>query len=257
MMRFFSGLCQIPSICWLLLLTGGLSMSVSAQQPAMSNARTQIRMQLTPAQETVLSSEIAGRLSAVTVKEGASFQQGDTLMSMDCQLHQARLQKAQAQAEEAQKVLTVNEQLDRLGSISVLEVDIASARLSAAQAEANLMQGIAERCIIKAPFSGKVAELLVNAHQFVAEGQQLMAIVDDSELDVEMVVPSRWLSQLSVGQSFSLQVDETGNEYPAQIDRFGATIDAVSQSVKVFASISGEHPELKPGMSGTAILIND
>lgn len=222
-----------------------------------NHSRTQIRMQLTPASQTILSSEIAGQLSSVNVKEGESFEKGETLLALDCRLHQARLAKSLAQAEEAEKVLSVNQQLDRLGSISVLEVDIALARLHGAEADIELMQGIVDRCDIKAPFTGKVSTLMIDTYQFVVEGQELMAIVDDSSLKVEMVVPSQWVSRLSIGQQFMLQIDETGDQYPAVIDRFGATIDAVSQSFKVFASIVGHFPDLRAGMSGTAVLIHD
>ncbi|MDP3516675.1 MAG: efflux RND transporter periplasmic adaptor subunit [Pseudohongiella sp.] len=218
--------------------------------------RSDIRVQLTPQQSTLLSAEIAGRIATISVKEGETFQEGQTLLSMDCSLHQARLDKALALSDESRQVLTVNQQLDRLGSISVLEVGIAEARLAGAEAEASLMSAIVDRCEIIAPFSGKVSALSVKAHQFVAEGQELIGLLDDSSMDVEMMVPSRWLPQLRVGQEFSLQIDETGQQYPARIERLGALIDAVSQSVKVFGTVVGSHPELTAGMSGTAVLLN-
>ncbi len=224
--------------------------------PPVSSVRNEIRMQLTPVQSTVLSSEIPGRINALNVKEGESFDIGDTLLTLDCGMHQARLDKAIAQAKEASQILTVNKQLDRLGSISVLEVDVAGSRQAAAHAEASLMTTVVEKCEIRAPFSGKVSVLHVRNHQYVAEGQELMGILDDSTLDVEMVVPSRWISQLVPDQGFQLHIEETDSSYPARITRFGAAIDAVSQSFKVFGRIDGDFPELRAGMSGTARLVN-
>ncbi len=214
--------------------------------------RNGIRVQLTPARDTMLSSEIAGRIASIAVREGESFREGQTLLELDCSLHQARLDKAVAQAAEARQVLTVNQQLDRLGSISVLEVGVASARLSAAEADSTLMREIVERCVIKAPYDGKVSMLQVRTHQYIAEGQELMAILDDSRLDIEMNVPSRWLPSLSAGQSFLLRLDETGGSYPARIDRIGAAIDPVSQTVKIYGRLDGKFDELLSGMSGVA-----
>lgn len=212
-------------------------------------------MQIMPRQSTVLSSEIAGRVTDLEVKEGDSFQSGQTIARLDCSMHRARLDKATAQAKEAEQILAVNKQLDTLGSISVLEVSVADSRLSAARAEANLMQAVVDRCEIQAPFSGKVSILHVKAHQYVAEGQELVGILDDSELDVEMVVPSRWLSGLKIEQKFQVSIDETGKSYPAYITRFGAAIDPVSQSIKVFGKVDGNFNELRAGMSGVARLI--
>lgn len=223
-------------------------------QPAVS--RGDIRVQLTPRHHTVLSSELSGRIDMIAVREGESFEQGQPLLEFDCKMHNARLQKAQAQGQEAEKVQAVNAQLDKLGSISTLEVDVAIARLAAAEAETALMQTIVERCVVAAPFTGKVASLMVQPHQYVGEGQELLEILDDRELEVEMVVPSRWLTTLTAEQAFQLRIEETGREYPARIERIGAAIDAVSQSVKVYGRIDGSFAELRAGMSGSALIGN-
>jgi membrane fusion protein (multidrug efflux system) len=225
--------------------------SVIAQPGA---ARNEIRVQLTARQQTVLSSQLAGVVASLSIREGESFDVGDVLLELDCDLHNARLEKAQAQKQEAEKVQAVNAQLDKLGSISTLEVDVSVARASAATAEENLMLAIVDRCKIHAPFAGKVAKLEVDAYQYVSEGQPLMDILDDSELSVEMYVPSRWLGSMSLGQAMRLRIEETGKEYPALMERIGASVDAVSQSVKVYGSIQGIHPELRAGMSGIALM---
>lgn len=217
-------------------------------------ARNEIRVQLTAVQHTILSSELAGSIDVLSVREGDSFALGQDLVGLDCSLHNARLKKALAQRQEAEKVEAVNSQLDKLGSISTLEVDVAIARAGAAAAEADLMHAIVDRCTLKAPFAGKVARLDVREHQYVSEGQPLMEILDDTRLEVEMYVPSRWLSTMNIGQSLRLSIEETGREYPATLDRIGASVDAVSQSVKVYGSVLGEYPELRAGMSGIALM---
>lgn len=216
-----------------------------------------IRAQLVPVRATVLSGEIAGRIADLEVREGDRFDKGQKLVGFDCTLHRARLAKAEAQALEARKSQEVAARLDKLGSVSTLEVDVAAARLAAAQAEVSLTRAVVERCTIAAPFAGRVAERKVSRHQSVAEGQELLDILDDSALEVEMIVPSRWLAWLAEGLPFTVTVEETGATHPAVLIRLGARIDPVSQSVKVFGRIdpaSGEAPRLMAGMSGTARL---
>ena len=213
-----------------------------------------IRLQLVPVSHTVLSSEIGGRVAVLNVKEGDSFRKGQQLLALDCKLHEARLAKAEAQSLEAAKVEAVNSELDKLGTISRLEFDVAGARLAAAEAEASLMRSIVERCRITAPFAGKVTRLAVQPFQFVGEGKELMEIIDDSTLEFELFVPSYWLSSLSRDQKFTLTIDETGRSYPAVIERIAPAVDAVSQTVKVYGRIDGQFAELRPGMSGTAAL---
>lgn len=211
-----------------------------------------VRAQLVAHQSTVLSSDLPGRIQRLALREGDSFKKGDRLVELDCSLHRARLNKANAQLEEAAKVHEVNADLDRYGSVSNLELKVAGARMGAARAEVALMQAYVERCSIAAPFAGVVGEVKVKAHQYVGEGQELLTILDNSTLEIESIVPSRWLVWLKTGASLQVAVDETGKVYPARLVRIAPQIDAVSQSVKVFATLDQHHPELAAGMSGAA-----
>ena len=122
--------------------------------------------------------------------------------------------------------------------------------MNRARAEIGANQAVMAKCGISAPFAGRVAEQKVREQQFVQAGQPLLDIIDDSVLELEFLVPSRWLGWLRVGSGFQVQIDETGRTYPAKFIRIGARVDPVSQSVKVAAAIDGRFPDLMAGMSG-------
>jgi len=69
-----------------------------------------------------------------------------------------------------------------------------------------------------------------------------------------MIVPSRWLDRLRVGSRFEVQVDETGRRYPTVVARISGRVDAVSQSIKIYARVVGDVADLLPGMSGRALI---
>jgi len=73
-------------------------------------------------------------------------------------------------------------------------------------------------------------------------------------LELEFLVPSRWLAWVKPGYAFQVRIDETGKTYPAKVQRIGARIDPVSQSIKLSAAIDGRFPELIAGMSGRVAL---
>jgi RND family efflux transporter MFP subunit len=229
----------------------GLLLLAPLAAPAQS--APEIRAQLSPLSSTVLSGEIAGTIEELPLREGDRFKAGDRLVAFDCTLHRARLSKANAQQDEARKTFEVNKRLDKLGSVSTLELDAAQARLAAAQAETAMMKAMVERCAIAAPFPGRVAAMNVRRYQYVAEGEPLIEILDDRELEVEMIVPSRWLTWLAAGTGFVLHVEETDRDYPAEVTRLSARIDPVSQSIKVFGRVLDGQAELLSGMSGRAL----
>ena len=110
------------------------------------------------------------------------------------------------------------------------------------------------KCTVSAPFAGRVAEQKVREQQYVQPGQPLLEILDDSSLELEFIVPSRWLVWLKPGQAFHVAIDETGRTYPAKVQRIGARVDPVSQSVKLSAVVDGRFPELMAGMSGKVLM---
>ncbi|PWF47962.1 HlyD family efflux transporter periplasmic adaptor subunit, partial [Massilia glaciei] len=94
------------------------------------------------------------------------------------------------------------------------------------------------------------AERKIREQQYAQPGQAIMEILDDSVLEIEFLVPSKWLVWLKPGHRFSILIDETGKTYPAKLQRIGARVDPVSQSIKLVAAIDGRFPELLTGMSG-------
>ncbi len=200
-----------------------------------------------------LSSEIAARIAVLPLREGDAFRQGRQLVGFDCSLLQSQLRKAQAATEAAQALVQSNQRMADLNSIGRFELDQSSAKLKEAEAEAATAKLLVNRCSIVAPFTGRVARRQVAPHQYVATGTPLLDIVQTDQLELQMLVPSKWLGWLKPGTKLTVDVEELGKSYPAQVQRIGAQIDAVSQSIAVYAAVEGNPPGLLPGMSGWAV----
>lgn len=236
------------------LVLGLLVVSLSTDaQPDTSTIVSDIRAQLTARYSTVLSAEISAAINQLKFREGERFKKGDLLIAFDCSMQQAQLQKAQATAEGAHKTFEVNSRLSELQSVSTLEVDVAKAKLGEANADIALGYAALQKCRIFAPFPGRVVSLSGHEHQYMKLGDPIMEIIDDSELELKLIVPSAWMHWLKAGQTFQVHIDELAKDYPAEIKNIGASIDPISQTVPVFAYIKGKHNELLTGMSGKAV----
>lgn len=202
--------------------------------------------------KAVLSSELAGRILAMPYTDGQPFDKGEVLVSFDCSAYRARLKAAQASLGVAQEELRHTRQLASLNSVGRFEVTLAEARQSQSRAEAEVYAVQVERCEIKAPFSGRVVQRLVQPHESVAAGAPLLEIVDNTSLEVHLLVPSNWLGWLSPGQSFRFVPDETRRPLQAQVERLGAAIDEGSQTLLLIGTLPGDASGLLAGMSGSA-----
>jgi RND family efflux transporter MFP subunit len=241
----------------LVIVLSGTGLAAAQSDPAdlpTVELTRQIRAQITPRRSTLIASEMAGRINEITVRDGERFREGQPLVRFNCTLQESQLARARAVHEKKKRIYDVNARLNKLGSISTLELDVNAAEVAEAAAEVRVMQSMVDRCAIIAPFAGRVADAPVRAFQFIGEGQPLLEILDDRELAVEMIVPSQWLAWLKPKHSFEIDIGETGRVYAAEVTRLSGRVDAVSQSIKVYGRIKGNFDDLLAGMSGRALI---
>ena len=217
----------------------------------------ELRVQITPKHLTMLSAEIGAKVDSVNAKEGQRFQKGQPLISFDCVLQSAQRDKAEAVLIGATNAWKANERLAKLNAVGQVELINSETEVKKAKAELAYLNATLDKCLIKAPFTGVVSLQKVTEQQYVQPGTLLMEIIDDSELELELVVPSNWLSWLRVGHPLNVYLEDTVTLYPAKVSRIGAKVDPISQTVKAVAKINGHYPELRAGMSGYLALPKD
>ncbi|ASU38896.1 efflux transporter periplasmic adaptor subunit [Herbaspirillum sp. meg3] len=220
--------------------------------PGMLDKR-EIRAQLAPVRYTTIAAEIGAVIARLPVTEGGRFQRGQALVQFDCAVQNAQLNKARASLTGADKAWQANKRLAELNSVGRVELDNAEAEVAKARADLAAQAAIVGKCVIAAPFSGRVADQKVREQQFAQPGQTLLEIIDDSALELEFIVPSKWLAWIRPGNTFQIRIDETSKTYPAKVQRLGARVDPVSQSVKVVGVVDGKFNELMAGMSGAVM----
>jgi membrane fusion protein (multidrug efflux system) len=214
----------------------------------------EMRAQLSPRRFTTLSAELAARINRIHVREGEAFVAGQNLVEFDCTLQQAQLDKAKAQLYGAENVYVGNQRMAELNAIGQVELRNAEAEVLKAKADVTYLQASLDKCRIRAPYAGRAGEQKAREQQYVQAGQPLLEILDDAVLELEFIVPTRWLGWLKPGHRFKVRIDETGGSYPVKLLRIAPRADPVSQSVKAIAVLDGHFPELIAGMSGHILL---
>ncbi len=212
----------------------------------------QIRGVVQPVDEAVLSSELSTKVVDLPFRDGQAFKKGETIIGFDCERHRSELAAAKAEYRSALLTVENNVKLKKYKAIGAFEVEISRAQAEKAKADVAALEAINKQCVIVAPFSGRVVETLIKAHEVPAANQPLVRIINDSELEVQLIVPSNWLGQLKAGTQFAFVIDETGKKHNVRVSRIGATVDPVSQTVKIIGTFTGAGKDVLAGMSGTA-----
>jgi membrane fusion protein (multidrug efflux system) len=201
--------------------------------------------------EAVIASRMTALITALPLEAGQGFARGQLLAAFDCSQLKAQLNAAQAAASAYRKTYETNVELDQYKAIGINEVAVSKANLGKAAAEAQALAAGTTQCEIRAPFAGTVVERIAHPHDIAASGQPLMRIQGNGDLEVELIVPSSWLTWLAPGAPFTFALDETGGSVEGRVARLGAAVDPVSRTLRVTGRIVVEGTVL-PGMSGTA-----
>jgi RND family efflux transporter MFP subunit len=239
---------------WLLIPT--LLTTVAAKsdfKPTSSAAElSTIRGVVKAAAQATLASQVQGRISQLPFKEGQRFKKGALLVALDCSKYEAELASAQAEHRGKKKTYENNLRLAKHRAVGTLEVEISEADAEKAFAAVQAARVNVNGCTVRAPFPGRVVKTIVNEHENVFPNDQLISLLDDSLLEIELILPSKSLAWLKVGTPFEFAVDETGLRYPAAVQDIGANVDPASQTVKVKGLFRAQPDHVLAGMSGTS-----
>lgn len=220
--------------------------------PAPAAAAQPVGVQVTARSTAVIAAPMAGQLMEFPAADGDSVKEGQVLARFNCAQQEALLGRAKAELAKRQDLLKTQQALKALNAYSKAEFVTAQNDVGVAAAELAVAQSAVENCVIKAPFSGRVASTSVRNFQFVQAGAPLLDVVDDRDLELEFIVPSTWLAWLKPGAAAQFHVSETQKDYNARISRISGKVDAASQTIKIYGHIEGDTASLLPGMSGTA-----
>ena len=202
----------------------------------------------------VLASEIGAVVSETPLRSGDSFKSGDLLIGFDCRLLKNQMEKIAAQVKASKAQLDNAKDLEKMRSIGNLDVTLARAEYDKDRSELKIAALNVERCKVKAPFDGKVVQLLVNRYESVDVRRSIIEIASSSELEVEIIAPASWLSRVTSGQKASMSVDELGMDIEVEIIAVGGAVDPVSQTILVRCKVLNRPESLLPGMRGVVVL---
>jgi RND family efflux transporter MFP subunit len=250
------------------------SVEISRVAPQDLQAVVKLTGGLVPETQTTLGAQVAGTISAVTVKAGQRVTKGEVLVRFDTRDLAARLeqQKAAAQAAEAQVELTratlqrtralakTGAQSDAALDTAKANADAAAANLAALRAQVTSAETSLDEATIVAPFTGTVSERLVDPGQAVGLNTKLLSLVDLDTMVVQAAVPTSASGRIKIGQTADIAIDGIeGRTFRAKVDRINPVAISGSRSIMVYLTLPNPDHLLRGGMfaSGHIVTIDD
>lgn len=216
-----------------------------------------------------LSAQVAGRITALSVKAGDRVRKGQVLVRIDAQAaaqqvtaSQAQVEEARAQLEVARKALERQRQLFRQHYISQAALDQAEAQFKVT--EAGVRGAVAQAgaaatqtgfYTLAAPFDGVVAALSSEQGEMAMPGKPLLTVFDPAVMRVVARLPQSRLASLSEKAEVRVELPGLPEAQRAQLARSVTvlpTADATTHTVQVRLGLPDGLAGLVPGMFARA-----
>ena len=233
-----------------------------------------------PEEETMVKSEIDGRIERIFVKEGDGVEKDTKLIKLDTRSIEAELDEAQRRYEKQKLELKkIKRDVKRLSALAEdkfaresdyldAQTDLRIAQLELEIREARLESVLddKDKALIKAPLQGTVLSLNVNEGEVitgassVSNGTELLKIANLDKLEIELDLNEIDVNKVSVGQKASIHFDAVEDK------TFEGTIRKISPNAKqennthtfpVTVSINSVDPTIKPGISAKVVFLID
>jgi RND family efflux transporter MFP subunit len=187
--------------------------------------------------DVMVSSETAGRVTAVLVEVGDAVKKGQTLVQVDAELKEVGVQQARAgllaaktNMEKAKKDFERTEKLYATGDVADVELEgyrlayhAAEAQYQSAVAGARLAERQLSDTRIASPIAGQVASRPVEVGEMVGPGKEVANIIDISTMKVRLSIPEGEVQKLRAGLAAELRVDShPGAVHPGKVHSVGA-----------------------------------
>jgi len=125
--------------------------------------------------------------------------------------------------------------------------------LEAAQARVTLARKAFADTVVRAPFTGAVAERLVSVGDYVTRGMKVAVVVRTNPLRVKLTIPEQFISVVGYGQPVNFQVDAYSNRtFEGKVQYVSPALQADQRALTVEAVVPNPTGELKPGLFATA-----
>jgi RND family efflux transporter MFP subunit len=192
----------------------------------------------------------AGRLTEIFVTSGTKVKGGDVIARLDSEAEIILVDKARVALKDAQTKLKRAESLRSSNTVSA--VQLSEAELAVDNAALNVREAelALDRRAIKAPISGIVGILPINAGNYITISTTVAMIDDRSDLLVDFWVPERLAPSITIDLPVTAtSIARPGETFKGAISAIDNRVDPASRTLHVQAKITNPNDALREGMA--------
>ncbi len=220
----------------------------AASQPSSASGKASASAIVVPVEAIELSFPLSGAVKTVEVTEGDSVTAGQTLVTLETAILEAKIREAEAH------VVTVKTQLAYLvrTGTSQERYDAAQADIDSAQAQVDIIKAQLAQATLSAPFAGTIASVDISPAEFANPGQIVIVMGDLSHFQIETTdMSEKNVPAIKIGQPASVFIEALNQDFNGKVIDIARSSETVGGDVvfKITIELDTQPEGLRWGMS--------
>jgi membrane fusion protein (multidrug efflux system) len=204
---------------------------------------------IAPAKGVTLSNDAPGVVSAIHFESGAVVRQGQVLVDLDSNVERSQLASVEARRELARVNAARTRALVASQSIARSQQDTDDSVVKTSGSDLDVLHAQIARKVVRAPFSGRLGIRQVNLGQYLNPGTAIATLESTDTVFVDFTLPQQRLKEIALGMPVRVTVEgEAVQASDGTLSAVDPSIDAVTRSIRLRASVPNGDEKLLPGM---------
>lgn len=217
-------------------------------EPEVFKSFTELQGNVVSSEAAMLSAEMGGRITSLTLNEGDYIRRGQVVGTIDMESVKKSVQELETALDLAQSVYERQQRLwnQQIGSeIQYLQAKNNKERLEKSLATAKSQ--LAKESIVS-PLSGYVERKFLKGGEITGPGTPIASIINTSTVKAVVDVPENMIKDVRRGASVTLEFPALNTTRKARINKIGRSINPANRTFPVEINLSNPKGILKPNL---------
>ena len=199
-------------------------------------------------QDIILNSEMGGLITKIRVKAGQKVSKGSVIATIDASILASNLVELQTQLEYAKYMLDKQEQLNKKGVGSEMNLEGAKNQVKSLETKINSLGTQKGKAVIRAPFTGVIDQVFAKEGQTAGPASPIVRLVNNSNVDIVAMVSEKHLAKIKIGTEINVAFPNYGDmNLDLAITNVGNYIEPTNRTFRIMASVE-DNTSLLPNM---------
>jgi len=227
--------------------SGPTSVEAFIVQPQIISEHLEVPGTLYPNEETIIKSEVNGRIVEINFEEGTFVQKGALLVKLFDRDLQAQYNKLKVQLDIAKKTAERQKELLAINGISQQDYDLLSLNVDNLNADIESLKISISKTEIRAPYAGKIGLRGVSIGAYISSQDIITTLRQVDALKLEFSIPEKYAAEMKKGHKVQFVVDGGRGPHNATVSATEGSVELTTRTLRVRALVTEKSSDLVPG----------